>query len=114
AREMGWILQAYAARHGYQPGVVTGKPLHLGGSKGREEATGHGVGLVTLWALDHVGRAHAGARVAIQGFGNVGQHAAAFLHERGLKVVAVSAADGGLYDPDGLDIPALLAAMRGK
>jgi glutamate dehydrogenase (NAD(P)+) len=113
APQMAWIFDAYAVRHGYEPGVVTGKPIQLGGSLGRTEATGRGVSMVTAWACEAEGVELEGATVAIQGFGNVGSHAARFLAERGAKVVAVSDVDGGLYRDEGLDIEALIAARSG-
>ncbi len=89
--------------------VVTGKPLSFGGSLGREPATGRGVASVTRQLLRRVNYDLAKTRVAMQGFGNVGSHTAATLHEMGIRVVAVSDVDGAYYDPAGLDIPALLA-----
>lgn len=112
AREMAWIYDAYARSHGHQPGVVTGKPLSLGGSEGRVEATGSGVAMVSGWAAEAHGIDLDGATVAIQGFGNVGSHAAAFLAQRGATVVAVSDVGGGLYDGDGLDVEALVESTR--
>jgi len=97
----------------HRPECVTGKPPRVGGLPGRREATGRGVSHVVLRALrDILGQSSAGATVAIQGFGNVGSHTALFLHEAGLKVVAVSDITGGLYDPDGLDVPALVRYAR--
>jgi glutamate dehydrogenase/leucine dehydrogenase len=90
------------------PECVTGKPPRVGGLPGRREATGFGVSHTALRTLrDILGRSPAGATAAIQGFGNVGSHAALFLHEAGVRVVAVSDITGGRRDPDGLDIPAL-------
>ncbi|MEM9554477.1 MAG: Glu/Leu/Phe/Val dehydrogenase dimerization domain-containing protein [Acidobacteriota bacterium] len=111
-REMAWIVERYSARHGEHPGVVTGKPIELGGSPGRVEATGRGVSLATRWALEAEGRALEGASVAIQGFGNVGRHAARLLHDAGAKVVAISTVEGAVHDPAGLDIPRLFAAYE--
>ncbi len=110
SREMAWIFDAYAMRHGNEPGVVTGKPIQLGGSLGRTEATGRGVAMVTSWAAAEQGIELEGASVAIQGFGNVGSHAARFLAERGAKVVAVSDVHGGLVREEGLDVGALQSA----
>jgi len=109
-REMAWIYEAYSREHGDTPGVVTGKPIQLGGCLGRVEATGHGVVLVAGWAAEQIGLDLNGATVAIQGFGNVGQHAAYDFAARGAKVVALSSVEGGLYNPDGLDVDALHAA----
>jgi glutamate dehydrogenase (NAD(P)+) len=109
AQTMAWIMDQYGRKNGYTPAMVTGKPLELGGSQGREAATGRG----TIFVLEHVAREWgvdpAGATAAIQGFGNVGAFAARFFHELGGKVVAVSDINGGLHAPDGLDVPALLA-----
>jgi glutamate dehydrogenase (NAD(P)+) len=88
--------------------VVTGKPVELHGSVGREEATGLGVTYIIEEALGEQGRTVADCSFAIQGFGNVGSHAARCLYERGGRIVAVSDISGGMADPDGLDVPALL------
>jgi glutamate dehydrogenase (NAD(P)+) len=108
AQTMAWIMDQYGRKSGYTPAVVTGKPLELGGSQGREAATGRG----TIFVLEHVAREWgvdpAGSTAAIQGFGNVGSYAARFFHELGGKVVAVSDISGGLHDPAGLDVPQLL------
>ena len=103
AATMGWMMDAYSARHGYTPGIVTGKPLAMGGSKGRTEATGRGVAFVVRDTLTAMGRPVEGARVAIQGFGNVGSYAAQFLCEMGCKLVAISDIRGGIHRPDGID-----------
>jgi glutamate dehydrogenase (NAD(P)+) len=109
---MAWIMDQYGRKNGYSPAIVTGKPLELGGSQGREAATGRG----TIFVLEHLARERgvdpAASTAVIQGFGNVGSFAARFFHELGGKVVAVSDIDGGLYDPAGLDVPALLAHAR--
>ena len=107
AQVMSWFMDEYSQLHGYSPAIVTGKPLELGGSEGREAATGRGTAIITRetaekWAIDLQG-----AQIVVQGFGNVGSYAAKFLHEYGCKVIAVSDVSGGLYDPDGLDIPTL-------
>jgi glutamate dehydrogenase (NAD(P)+) len=107
AQVMSWIMDEYSKLHGYSPATVTGKPLQLGGSAGREAATGRGVINVTEAFLADLGRSLDGARVAIQGFGNVGSWAALLAHELGAKVVAVSDASAGVFCADGLDIPAL-------
>ena len=105
AQTMAWIVDQYGRQHGYNPAVVTGKPLELGGSPGREQATGRGVMLVTLAAArDHLGKVPGDLRVAVQGFGNVGMNAALLLAERGATVVAVSDHTGGYYKADGLDL----------
>ena len=108
AQVMAWMMDTYSQEMGYAvPGVVTGKPLAIGGSLGREDATGRGVTDVTLEALRHLGLDIAGATVAVQGFGNVGMHTARIMHEAGAKVIAVSDAKGGVYSSRGLDIPTL-------
>lgn len=90
-------------------GIVTGKDLAVGGARGRREATGRGVVIVIEELLARLGKGLAGATVAVQGFGNVGSVAAQLLHAKGAKVVGVSDVSGALYNPDGVDIPALLA-----
>jgi glutamate dehydrogenase (NAD(P)+) len=110
---MAWIMDTYSMQRGATvPGVVTSKPVLLGGSLGRVEATGRGVAYVTAEAMAHLGLPLQGARVAIQGFGNVGSNAARCLHEMGCRVVAASDVQGGIYNPEGLDLPALLAVQR--
>ncbi|MBD2497481.1 Glu/Leu/Phe/Val dehydrogenase [Nostoc sp. FACHB-280] len=110
AREMAWMMDTYSVNVGHAvPGVVTGKPLSVGGSLGRDKATGRGTMIIVREALADQGRTLAGIRVVIQGFGNVGGAAAELLHQAGAKVIAVSTATGGVYAADGLDIPALKA-----
>ena len=106
---MAWMMDAYGSRHGYTPGIVTGKPLSLGGSQGREAATGRGVALVTRDTLQAGDCTVEGGRVSIQGYGNVGAFTAEFLHEMGAKIVAVSDVGGAVQRPDGLDPEALRA-----
>jgi len=108
-KTMAWIMDTYSMhmRHTVTA-VVTGKPLDLGGSRGRTEATGRGCMLVTLQALKKFGLSPAGTRVVIQGFGNVGGMAAKLMAEAGFKIIAVIEVDGAVYNPRGLDIPALL------
>jgi glutamate dehydrogenase/leucine dehydrogenase len=89
------------------PGVVTGKPLAIGGSAGRADATGQGVVYTIEDAAKRLGILLQGATVAVQGFGNVGEATARLLHERGARVVAITDAGGGVHDPRGLDVPAL-------
>lgn len=103
---MAWMADAYGRRNGFTPAVVTGKPMSVGGSHGRTEATGSGVATVTAALFDDLGRDLGGSTVAIQGFGNVGRHLAADLHDRGATIVAISDVNVGLHDPDGIDIPA--------
>ena len=105
---MAWIMNQYGKYHGFSPAVVTGKPVEMHGLPGREEATGRGVGALTIKTLQRLGRKPPQTRVAIQGFGNVGTHTAKFLHETECKIVAVSDVAGGFYHADGLDIPAML------
>jgi len=107
-RVMAWIMDQYNKYHGFNPGVVTGKPVEYYGIPGREEATGRGVGLLTLKLLGRIGRKAAGARVAIQGFGNVGTHTAKFLAEAECKIVALSDSTGGYYRESGIDVPKAL------
>ncbi len=108
AQVMAWMMDTYSQEMGYAvPGVVTGKPLAIGGSLGREDATGRGVADVTREALRHLGLNIAGATVAVQGFGNVGMHTALIMQEAGAKVIAVSDATGGVHSSQGLDIPTL-------
>ena len=110
AQVMAWILDEYSSRHGYTPAAVTGKPISLGGSLGREEATGRGVMYVMTEYARDFGIPLRGGRVVIQGFGNVGGHLARLLQaEAGAKVVAVSDVSGGVANEHGLDVPALLA-----
>ena len=113
AQVMAWIMDTYSQQVGYAvPGVVTGKPLSIGGSLGREEATGRGVVCVTVEALRHLKIELGETTVAIQGFGNVGSHTARIMHESGAKVVAVSDVSGGIYNTRGLDIPKLLSTYK--
>ncbi|MBD0264769.1 MAG: Glu/Leu/Phe/Val dehydrogenase [Tolypothrix sp. Co-bin9] len=110
AREMAWMMDTYSVNVGHAvPGVVTGKPLSIGGSRGREMATGRGVMIVVREALRDRGQSLAGTRIVIQGFGNVGSAAALLLHEAGAKVIAVSTGSGGIFSETGLDILALKA-----
>ncbi len=110
AQTMAWMMDTYAMTLGHStPDVVTGKPVIVGGSLGRREATGRGVMITALRALQHLGIPVRGATVAVQGFGNVGSVAACLLHDQGAKVIAISDVSGGLYDPDGLDAYDVLA-----
>ena len=107
--EMGWLMDEFSLVHGKTVhGVVTGKHLHAGGSLGRVEATGKGVSIITLLALQKLKLKPGKSSVAVQGFGNVGLHSALFLFEKGLKVLAVSDVSEALYNPDGLNIPELI------
>src|SRR3989475_2228447 len=109
AQVMAWILDEYSSRQGYTPAVVTGKPVALGGSLGREEATGRGVMYVMMEYARDFGIPLKGSRVVIQGFDNVGGHLARLLAaEAGAKIVAVSDVSGGIYNGKGIDIPGRL------
>lgn len=109
AQVMGWMMDTYSMLKGHcVPGVVTGKPIELGGALGRSEATGRGVMLTTKNILAKMGIPMEGTDVVIQGMGNVGSISAKLLHREGMKVVAVSDVSGGIYNPDGLNIPAIL------
>jgi glutamate dehydrogenase (NAD(P)+) len=114
AQTMAWIMDTYSMHAGYSvPGVVTGKPLNLGGSEGRVEATGRGVVYTAMAAAKRIGLDLNGARVVVQGFGNVGSIAARLSAElAGATVVAVSDVTGGYYNPKGLDIPAMIRYNR--
>ena len=110
---MSWMMDTYSMHQGFSvPGVVTGKPVDLGGSKGRLDATGRGVMFATREGLKHLGLSLKGATVAIQGFGNVGSASARLLREAGAKIIAVSDISGGLFDPEGIDIPSLIAYIK--
>jgi glutamate dehydrogenase (NAD(P)+) len=104
---MGWIMSEYSKYEGFSPAVVTGKPLHLHGSLGREAATGRGIMHVLDMALEEQNRGFEGLRVAIQGFGNVGSHAARQIDGRGASIVAVADHTGGVAREPGLDVDAL-------
>ncbi|MEM6783026.1 MAG: Glu/Leu/Phe/Val dehydrogenase [Bacteroidota bacterium] len=107
---MAWLLDTYSMHvRRTEPAVVTGKPILIGGSQGRREATGRGVMTCTLAAMDQLGLRPGQCRVAVQGFGNVGSVAALLLHEQGCQVVAISDISGGYYNADGIDIPAAIA-----
>jgi glutamate dehydrogenase (NAD(P)+) len=113
AQVMAWIMDTYSQQVGYSvPGVVTGKPLSIGGSLGREEATGRGVVCVTMEALRHLKLDIQNTTVAIQGFGNVGSHTARIMQESGARVIAVSEVSGGIHNSSGLDIPELLTRYK--
>lgn len=101
---MAWVMDTISMKRGYvEPGTVTGKPVPLGGSRGREEATARGLLYTVRQAFRVRGMELAGARVAVQGYGNVGWHAARLLHEAGARVIAVSDVRGGILNTDGLD-----------
>jgi glutamate dehydrogenase (NAD(P)+) len=107
---MAWIMDTYSILKGYSvPGVVTGKPLEMGGSVGRLEATGKGVFITAKEAAKHLGLPLKGSRVVIQGSGNVGGIAAQYFQRAGCKIIGISDSKGGLYNPYGLDMDAVLA-----
>ena len=107
AQTMAWMMDAYGQKNGYTPGIVTGKPVELGGSPGREEATGRGVIICTAASTKRMGTQLEGASVAIQGYGNVGYWAASGAAEHDAKIVAVSDVGGGIYNAGGLDLEKL-------
>jgi glutamate dehydrogenase (NAD(P)+) len=110
AQTMSWILDQYGRKHGHTTQIVTGKPIALGGSQGRTEATGRGVVVTMEQALADLSLGDPEeVTIAIQGFGNVGSFAARIASERGYRVVAVSDVDGGIHAPDGLDVEAAIA-----
>ena len=112
AQVMAWMMDTYSTREGYSvPGVVTGKPLSIGGSAGREMATSRGVMYMTLATLKHLGMSVEDARVVVQGFGNVGGGTVRLLHGQGCQIVGVSDVKGGVYNPQGLN-PVGLARPR--
>ncbi len=106
---MGWMMDEYATiRRAYTPAMITGKPIALGGSQGRGDATGRGAYYCIKELEQQRGWRPADKQVAIQGFGNAGQHVARLLHADGYRIVAVSDSKGGIYSPDGFDIPSLM------
>lgn len=107
-RVMSWFRNQWEKYHGFNPSVITGKPVEEYGARGREEATGRGVGSLTVKLIKRLGRRPQETRVAIQGFGNVGTHAAKYLSESQLPVVALSDVSGTYYNPTGLDVRSVL------
>ena len=105
---MAWIRNQWEKYHGFNPAVITGKPVEDYGAKGREEATGRGVGILSFKMLKRLGRLPKDTRVIIQGFGNVGSHAAKLMCESEFTIVGISDISGGYYNPEGLDIPSAL------
>lgn len=113
AQTMAWFMDTYSQESGFaQPGVVTGKPIVIGGSQGRKGATGLGVVFCTERVWQKLGRSMDQITIAIQGFGNVGQHAALYSHLLGAKVIAISDVTGGLYNPEGLKIPEVIEYVK--
>jgi glutamate dehydrogenase (NAD(P)+) len=113
-REMAWIRNQWERYHGFNPACVTGKPAEHYGIEGREEATGRGVGILTFKLLSHLSRKPQQTRVALQGFGNVGSHAAKFLHESQYQIVAVGDQTGAYVRKGGLDVPGMLKYALGN
>jgi glutamate dehydrogenase (NAD(P)+) len=110
---MAWMMDTYSMHMGHTvTSVVTGKPLNLGGSRGRTEATGHGVRVICDESLKYLQMPIEGCRVVVQGFGNVGSNAARLLMERGYTIVGIAEAEGGLMNPDGIDVRQLLEYKR--
>jgi len=106
---MAWIMDTYSMHMGQTvTGVVTGKPVNIGGSRGRREATGRGICIVTGQALKHLNMVPEETTVIVQGFGNVGSNAALLLWEKGYKVIGIGEFDGALFNPDGIDISELM------
>jgi glutamate dehydrogenase (NAD(P)+) len=106
---MSWIMDTYSMLRGYTvPGVVTGKPLELGGSKGRATATGRGLAYVAEEMLEHLDMSTKDTTVSVQGFGNVGMNVARFLHDDSCRIVGVTDMTGGVFNPRGIDIPSLV------
>uniref|UniRef100_A0ACD5UTV5 Uncharacterized protein n=2 Tax=Avena sativa TaxID=4498 RepID=A0ACD5UTV5_AVESA len=108
AQTMAWIFDEYSKFHGHSPAVVTGKPIDLGGSLGRDAATGRGVLYATEALLAEYGKSISGSTFVIQGFGNVGSWAAQLIHEKGGKVIALGDVTGSIRNKAGIDIPALM------
>ena len=111
---MTWIFDEYSKSNGYSPACVTGKPLEMGGSQGREKATGRGVAIMLREAAKDLGLELQGLRVAVQGVGNVGSNAAQLIANMGAKIVAVSDTSGAIYNPEGIDISDLKAHKKAK
>lgn len=112
AQTMAWMMDEYSKLYGYTPEIVTGKPIALGGSFGRDAATGRGTVIVMNEAVESMKLEPSKCTVAIQGFGNVGGWAARVAHEMGYKIVAVSDSEGGVYDPLGLQVSRLIGHHR--
>ena len=110
--EMAWLMDEYGRLHGHTPAIVTGKPVELGGTAGRVEATGEGAALIARAVAHHIELPLEGARVAVQGFGNVGSHVTAALARMGCVVVAVSDVAGAVHNPRGLDVDELVRRAR--
>ena len=107
AQTMAWMMDAYGQLHGRSPAIVTGKPVEMGGSLGREAASGRGVALLLREAAKDLGLDTQGAKVVVQGFGNIGSWSAQIMFESGCRITSVSEIDGGVYNAGGLDIARL-------
>ena len=107
AQTMAWMMGAYGQMHGHTPAIVDGKPVELGGSLGREAATGRGVAFLLQEGAKDLGMDTQGARIVVQGFGNVGSWAARIIYDNGCRIIAVSGVEGGVYNAAGLDIARL-------
>ena len=108
SQTMAWIMDAYGQLNGHSPAVVTGKPVELGGSLGREAATGQGVTYIFHEVAKDMDLDIIGAKVVVQGFGNVGSWVSRLMHSSGCKIIGVSGVEGGVYNAGGLDIPELV------
>ena len=107
AQTMAWMMDTYGQLHGHTSAIVTGKPVDMGGSPGRESATGRGAAYLLQEAARDLNMKTYGAKVVVQGFGNVGSWAARFIDDSGSRIIAASNVDGGLYNAAGLDIARL-------
>ncbi|OGA61865.1 MAG: glutamate dehydrogenase [Betaproteobacteria bacterium RIFCSPLOWO2_12_FULL_65_14] len=116
AQVMTWLFDEYSLHHGYTPACVTGKPVELGGSLGREQATGYGAAILVRELMRELGRPLAGATVALQGIGNVGSYAARALAREGCRILAVADSKGAVFSSKGIDLAALFPhkAATGK
>ena len=114
AQTMAWIFDQYSSSNGYTPACVTGKPVEMGGSHGREQATGRGVALMVREAAREMGLELKGLKVAVQGFGNVGSNAASLIAELGCKIIGVSDVSGGILCSEGINIQELKQHIKDK
>ena len=112
AQTMAWMMDAYGQLHGHSPAVVTGKPVEIQGSLGRESATGRGVSYLATESARDIGIALSKARGVVQGLGNVGYWAAALIQAQGANIIALSDVNGGIYNANGLNFNAASAYQR--
>jgi len=112
SQTMAWMMDAYGQLHGHSPAVVTGKPVEIQGSLGRESATGRGVSYLATESARDIGIDLSGARVVVQGFGNVGYWAAALIQAQGANIIALSDVNGGIYNANGLNFNAASTYQR--